>query len=123
MKPFKRADRVAGQIQKVLSELLHRDIKDPRLNMATITGVKMTKDLKIAYVYFTTSGSLDKNKRNQDAIKGFNSALGYIKRTLGGQLGLRYMPNIKFFYDESFDYGSKIDSLLKTIETKDEKGN
>jgi ribosome-binding factor A len=123
MKPFKRADRVAGQIQKVLSELLHRDIKDPRLNMATITGVKMTKDLKVAYVYFTTSGSSDRNKRNQDAIDGFNSALGYIKRTLGGQLGLRYMPNIKFFYDESFDYGSKIDSLLKTIETKDEKGN
>ena len=59
-------------------------------------------------------------ERNEEAIEGFSSALGYIKRTLASQLGLRYMPNLKFFYDESFDYGERIESVLKDIEVDDE---
>jgi len=109
---FSRADRVAGQIQKILSEILIKDIKDPRLDMATITGVKMSKDLKLARIYFTISGS---NKSAEDASKGFKSAAGYLKRTLASQLGLRYMPDIAFFYDESFDYGARIETLLRTL--------
>jgi ribosome-binding factor A len=117
---FSRADRVAGQIQKILSEILLRDIKDPRLDMATITGVKMSKDLKLARIYFTISGS---DISVEDASKGFKSASGYIKRTLAGQLGLRYMPDVVFFYDESFDYGARIDRLLKTLKKDDGPDN
>ncbi len=114
MKPFKRADRVSGQIQKALSDLLHKNIKDPRLELVTITGVKMTKDLRLARIYFTITDSNNK-KQEEEAIKGFNSALGYIKRTLAQQLGLRYMPDLRFHYDQSFDYGSRIDSVLKEL--------
>ncbi len=117
---FSRADRVAGQIQKILSEILIKDIKDPRLDMATITGVKMSRDLKLARIYFTISGS---NKSAEDASKGFKSAAGYLKRTLASQLGLRYMPDLAFFYDESFDYGAKIDTLLKTLKNDDGPDN
>jgi ribosome-binding factor A len=49
---------------------------------------------------------------------GFKSALGYVKRTLAHQLGLRYMPDLRFYYDDSFDYGSHIDKVLNSI-TKD----
>lgn len=115
MRPYKRTERVSGQIQKLLSEMLMKDIKDPRLDMATITAVKMSQDLKLAYVYFVISGSSESEVRNKEAVEGFKSALGYIKRTLAKELGLRYMPNLKFFYDESFDYGSKIDSILKDL--------
>jgi ribosome-binding factor A len=117
---FSRADRVAGQIQKILSEILLKDIKDPRLDMATITGVKMSKDLKLARIYFTISGG---DKSAEDAAKGFKSAAGYLKRSLAGQLGLRYMPDIVFFYDESFDYGARIESLLKTLKSDDGPDN
>lgn len=117
---FSRADRVAGQIQKILSEILIRDIKDPRLDMATITGVKMSRDLKLARIYFTISGS---NKSAEDASKGFKSAAGYLKRTLAGQLGLRYMPDLAFFYDESFDYGARIDTLLRNLKNDDGTDN
>jgi ribosome-binding factor A len=117
---FSRADRVAGQIQKILSEILIKDIKDPRLDMATITGVKMSRDLKLARIYFTISGS---NKSSEDASKGFKSAAGYLKRTLAGQLGLRYMPDLAFFYDESFDYGARIDTLLRTLKNDDGSDN
>ena len=117
MKPFSRADRVSGQIQKNLSDLLRKNINDPRLELVTITGVKMSKDLRFAYIYFTVSGgsASDKKEMAQEAESGFKSALGFIKRTLAGQLGLRYMPDLRFQYDESFDYGDRIDSVLKNI--------
>jgi ribosome-binding factor A len=116
MKPFARSDRVCGQIHKVLSDILLKRIKDPRLKSATITDVKMSRDLRIARIYFTTTG----NKNSvEEAIEGFKSAIGYVKRTLAGQLGLRYMPELRFFYDESFDYGSHIDKILKDVKADD----
>ncbi|MFC1815676.1 30S ribosome-binding factor RbfA [Thermodesulfobacteriota bacterium] len=114
MKPFVRADRVGGLIHKVLSELLHKNIKDPRLKTTTITSVKVSQDLKSARIYFTTSGD-PKNKK--EAAEGFKNARGYVKRKLARQLELRYMPELKFFYDDSFDYGAHIDNILKSLET------
>ncbi len=115
MKPFSRSDRVSGLIQKVLSDILKKNINDPRLKMATITGVKVSRDLKTARIYFSISGG---KKNIKNAGDGFESAKGYVKRTLAKKLGLRYMPDIKFFYDETFDYGSHIDELLKLIKTE-----
>jgi ribosome-binding factor A len=120
MKPFARSDRVSGQIQKVLSDILLKNIKDPRLEAATITGVKMPRDLKFARVYFITSGG---KERMEEAVEGFKSALGYVKRKLAAQLGLRYMPELKFFYDDSFDYGSHIDKIIKSIKSENEFNN
>lgn len=118
MKPFSRADRVGELIQQVLAEVLTKSIKDPRLKMATISGVKMSKDLKIARIYFAVSGG---QKKIDNALIGFNSAMGYIKRVLASELELRYMPELKFFYDESFDYGARIESLLKSLTAEDGK--
>ena len=115
MKPFSRSDRVSGLIQKVLSDILKKDINDPRLKMATITSVNVSRDLKTARIYFSISGG---KKNIKNAGDGFDSAKGYVKRTLAKKLGLRYMPDIKFFYDETFDYGSHIDELLKLIKTE-----
>ena len=112
MKPFARSDRVSGQIQKVLSELLLKKLKDPRLENASITDVKMSRDLRIARIYFVAFGN---KKSMEEVAEGFKSALGYVKRTLARQLGLRYMPDLKFFYDESFEYGSQIDKVLKAV--------
>ena len=112
MKPFARSDRGCGHIQKALSDILLKKIKDPRLESATITGVKMSRDLRIARVYFTTPGN---KKGGEEAVEGFKSAIGYVKRTLAGKLGLRYMPELRFFYDESFDCGSHIDKILKDV--------
>ena len=112
MKPFARSDRVGGQIQKVLSEILLKKVKDPRLKNASITDVKLSRDLRIARIYFVASGN---KKSMEEAAEGFKSALGYVKRTLARQLGLRYMPDLKFFYDESFEYGSHIDNVLKAL--------
>ena len=118
MIPFSRADRVGGLIQKVLSNILNKNIRDPRLKMATITGVKVSRDLKQARIYFTTSGD---NQKKGAAIKGFSSAHGFIKRTLAHELDLKYMPDIKFLYDDSLEYGAHIDELIESI--KGENGS
>jgi ribosome-binding factor A len=119
MKPFARSDRVSGQIQRALSDLLRKSIKDPRLEKVIITGVKMSKDLRLARIYFTLSDHVlsDPPGPQKEAAEGLKSALGFIKRTLAQQLGLRYMPDLRFYYDESFDYGEKIETLLKTLKT------
>ena len=120
MKPYARSERVSGHIQKVLSQVLQKHVKDPRLEMAIITSVKVSRDLRTARVYFTTSGG---KKRSQEVAEGFKSAVGYVKRTLAQHLGLRYMPDVQFFYDESFDYGSHIDKVLKSIKTDNGSNN
>ena len=120
MKHVARSDRVGGLIQKVLSELLHKNIKDPRLKMTSITGVKVSADLKYARIYFITSG--DANHK-QEAADGFKTALGYLKRELARQLSLRYMPELKFFYDDSYDYGIQIDTILKSLTTDHESNH
>jgi ribosome-binding factor A len=111
MTGYSRADRVAGLMQRVISDLLHRDISDPRLQMATITYVKVSHDLRHARIYFAAGGK----DNAEQAAQGFRSAANFIKRCLGPQLGLRYMPELEFFYDESFDKGARIDQLLKSI--------
>ena len=115
MIPFARSERVSGLIHQVLSEILKKDIGDPRLKMATITEVEGTRDLKLARIYFTTPGG----KQEKDkAIKGFNSARGFIKRILAHEMDLKYMPDIKFFYDDSLEYGAHIDELIKSTKIK-----
>jgi len=120
MKSFPRSDRIGGLIKKNLSDLLQKKIKDPRLQMTTITNVIMSSDLRHARIYFVKSGG---EKSKVEAIEGFKNALGYVKRTLAHQLGLRYMPELKFFYDESFDHGSHIDKILYSLDIKNESDN
>lgn len=117
MKPFNRADRIGGQIQKMISQILQKQVKDPRLEPIMITGVKVSRDLRLARIYFTVSGAAPNRITAQE---GLENAQGFIKRTLARLLGLKYMPDLKFFYDDSFDYGERIDKLLTAIKTDDE---
>ena len=118
MRPFTRADRVGGEIQKVLSDLLLRKIKDPRLKMVLITGVKMTSDLKLARVYYTVTG---REAKPDDITAGLKSAGGYFKRSLAKQLNIRYIPALEFYHDDSFEYGDRINRLLKSVQGEDER--
>ena len=120
MTSFSRADRVSGLIQEVLSDILNKEIADPRLAMATITGVRMSTDLRIASIYFTISGG--ESKINA-ATNAFEKARGFIKKKLARQLELRYMPELRFFHDGSFDYGSNIEKLLKSVTIENGKNH
>ncbi len=119
MKPYSRNDRVGGLIQKVMAELLRKEISDPRLSQATITAVKVSRDLRIAKIYFATA---DGEVKSKDALEGFNRAKGFVKRELAQRLELRYMPDLKFFYDDSIDHGARIEELIRMVKA-DDKAN
>jgi ribosome-binding factor A len=112
MKPFQRAERVSMQIQRELSGLLRKGINDPRLEGAVITGVKTAKDLKSARIYFCAPGE---EAAREQVMAGFQTARPFIKRELARRLGLRYMPEIHFYYDESLDYGAHIEDILRSL--------
>ncbi len=113
----KRANRVADLIMADISDILLREIRDPRLRYMIITGVKLTDDLRLAKVFFVESGKDTCGPQIKTALE---KATGFLKRELGKKLKLRYMPDIVFMFDESFTYGSRIDRLLAEIRNTEE---
>ena len=98
-----------------ISNLLLFKVKDPRLRgIITLTEVKMSKDLRHAYVYYSLMGT---NEQKGDAQAGFESAKGFIRKAVGDSLHLRYVPDIQFRYDESLEQGQRIDKLLGEART------
>jgi ribosome-binding factor A len=119
MRPYSRSDRVGGLIKQEMAELLRKQISDPGLVQATITAVKVSADLRNAKIYFATPGG---EGAAQAALDGFQRAKGFVKRELAQRLGLRYMPNLQFFYDDSIDRGARIEQLIKMVKA-DDKAN
>jgi len=109
---YKRSEKVAEAVHEFISELLIKGLKDPRIGFVTITGVKLTDDLHLATVYFSVVGSDDEKKSTE---AGLNSAKGFIRKELGRNMRLRYVPDIVFKYDISLDYGKRIESILDEI--------
>jgi len=118
----RRADRVAAEIQRILSEeLLHR-VRDPRIAHVTITRVRVSDDLRLARVSFTL---LEVGEGNRgEAQRGLVSATPFFRRTVAGELDLRHAPELTFAYDEDLANARKIDSLLRDLRTQrsDEDG-
>jgi len=99
-----------------VSEILRRQIRDPRIGSVTITDVRLTDDLRLARIFFVEMG---KDGVAEETWEGLASASGFLKRELGHRLSLRYVPEIVFKHDPSFAYGSRIEGLLKEIHQKE----
>ncbi|MFC1889238.1 30S ribosome-binding factor RbfA [Thermodesulfobacteriota bacterium] len=108
---YKRADRVADLIKREISRLLIKGLKDPRFEWVTITGVDLSEDLKHAKVYYTAKTG--KEADLERVSRAFESAKGFIRNRLGRETNLRYVPELMFRVDESFDYAKHIEGLLK----------
>ena len=114
MKPYSRAERISGKIQYVITELLSKKMQDPRIEMATISSVKLSSDLRVAHVYVAVFG--DEN-RIKDVLNGFKKSKGFIKKSIAPKLGLKYMPDLRFVHDDSFDKAAKMDEIIKSALT------
>ena len=97
---------------ELISELLRKEMRDPRVGAVALTGAKVSKDLRHARIYFNLLG--DSGSRN-DALAGLKSATGFIRSRVGKQLNLRFVPTLEFFYDETEDQAQRIDDLLKLV--------
>jgi len=110
----KRVDRIGELIKEELSMLLLREVRDPRIGFITLTGVKMSGDLRLAKVYFSMIGS---EEDRCSTLEGLGKAKGYLKRELAKRLNLRCMPDIIFYFDTSVEYGERIESIIRRIKT------
>jgi ribosome-binding factor A len=110
--PTRRQLRVAELLHRELSLLLMQEVRDPRLEGMTITGVDITPDLMLARVYFAVSGDESQAK---EALAGLDRAKGFLRTQLAGRVQLRFMPDLIFALDKSAAYGQRIDELLDQI--------
>lgn len=105
----RRTHRVAEKVREIVaSQLLHS--ADERLSLVTVTAVTITKDLRIAKVYWNITGD---EQRRRDAEEAFKSAAGYLRREVGKSLDAKFVPDLKFFYDTTLDTLEEVDRLLQ----------
>lgn len=104
-----RNRRIADQIQRELSELIRLELRDPRVNLVTITGVEVAPDNSHAKVFFTTLGS---EAQAESCQHGLTRAAGFLRSQLASRLALRTVPALHFEYDASIDRGMKLSRLI-----------
>ncbi|MDD5174154.1 MAG: 30S ribosome-binding factor RbfA [Candidatus Omnitrophota bacterium] len=114
-----RPERVQEALRQEISKIVLEEIKDPRIGFLTITKVDLTKDLRYAKVYFSVLGGV---KEKALALKGLNSAKGYIKGKVADRIKLRLVPDISFRIDESIEHTKEIYDLFERIKKKDGGG-
>lgn len=114
----RRQRKVADLIQEEVSDLIARKMRDPRVEGVTVTEVKVSPDLRYADIYISKLGG---DEERQQALAGLNAAEGYLKRELAPRLDLRFMPDLRFHIDRSWEQGARIDALLEQIAAEEHK--
>jgi len=112
-----RPERVAAEIQAAVGEMLSRGLlRDPRIGYITVTGVKVSPDLRVARIYWSSMGSEAERRETQ---AGLDAAKGFVRREVTARVKLRVSPEVFFTFDESVGEGDKIDRLLREVRTKE----
>jgi ribosome-binding factor A len=114
----RRIDRIEEQLRIELSEIIEREIQDPRIGLTTVTAVKVSPDLRHARIFVTVLGDDAQRKKS---LQGLRSAASFVRRSLSKRLHhLRRIPELSFDYDEAVEKGMRIEELLDQIK-HDEK--
>ncbi len=114
----KRSEKVADLIQREISEMLLKTLKDPRIGFVTITRVTVSDDCRMAKVYFSVMGTPADRERS---MKGLNHAKGYVRKELGRRMRLRYAPDVAFQFDPSIEYGIHLEEVIHQLHEAREK--
>ncbi len=106
-----KIERLNDQFQKEISIILQTEIKNQDIHFVTITGCEITNDLSFCKVYFTV---LDDQKK-ESTLEALKGAASFIRGQLSQRIEIRHTPELKFIYDESIEYGDKIEKIIKRI--------
>ena len=112
-----RTDRVGEEFREILAEEILR-LKDPRVGFVTVTGVKVTPDLRHAWVYYTSMG--DDRARAGTRI-GLRSAASHLRAAIGRQIRLKYLPELEFEEDVTMEQGERIEALIREIHREERR--
>ena len=112
-----KKEKMNGILQRELTDIISKEVKNPQVGFITITGVEVTGDFSLAKVYVTFLGQGYRKKHGLEALE---KSKGFIRSMLASRLTIRRVPELKFIYDSSLDYGDKIESLIKEIHENDD---
>src|SRR3954469_484284 len=116
--PTRRQIQVADEILQIVSVLLQRDMKDPRIGFVTVTQVEVTQDLKYARIFVSVMGTPEEQK---DTMAALASGRGFIRREIASRMTIRYVPEIQFRLDRGIEYSDRINRLLNEIKEADDQ--
>lgn len=108
-----RDKKIAEEIRREVSQMFALELGDPRMHGATVTGVQMTPDLKLARIYFALPGA--EAKAIEEAERALKKSASYIRRKLGSRILIKFLPQIEFFYDESLEVEDRMEKLFAQI--------
>jgi ribosome-binding factor A len=112
-KGYSRVARVGDLIMEEVSRMILKgEIKDPRVSSVVITGVKVTKDMGVARLFFTT---MTPEQNREEAMRGLRSAKGFIRKELSKRLRMKKVPDVAFEIDTSLEVGYRVDELLRKV--------
>ncbi len=117
-KSYPRSRRVGDQIQRSLSELLRREVRDPRLESITLTDVRVSQDLSHAKVFYSVLGGSKDPALTQEIL---DEAASMLRGRLGRSLGLRHAPEIRFEPDTLIEEGARMSALIRDAVKQDEE--
>lgn len=106
-----KLERINNSLVEQISYIIAHDVKNPGINFVTITGAKVTSDLSMAKIYFTV---LDQSKI-KETLEALKDASGYIRHELREKIDIRQIPELEFVYDESIEYGNKIEKIIDKL--------
>ena len=112
-----KIDRIASNLIKEISYILMTEVKDPDIKFVTVTDCKVTNDLSYAKVYVTVFNQ----ERIDETMKALKDASGYIRHELIDRVDIRHIPELEFVYDESIEYGKKIENIIEKIHDEDKQ--
>jgi ribosome-binding factor A len=107
----RRVERLNEQLRREISDILRRDVRDPRIGIPTITRVEVTPDLFMARVFVRAGGNAEERAA---ALEGLDGAAAFIRRELRG-LKVRRVPELRFEIDQTLEHASRIEELLREI--------
>ena len=116
----KRVDKVADLLKKEIALLIQGEVRDPRVGMASVTGVKVSRDLAHASVYVTLLGKTS-SEEIQEGIDALNKAAGFLRSLLAKTISLRTTPKLNFIYDDSLARGQFMTDLIDEALARDER--
>ncbi|RUR89935.1 ribosome-binding factor A [Pectobacterium versatile] len=117
-KEFSRTQRVAQEMQKEIAIIIQREVKDPRIGMATVSGVEVSRDLAYAKVFVTFLND-NEPEQIQTAVKALQDASGFIRKLIGKAMRLRVVPELTFSYDNSLVEGMRMSNLVTNVVRND----
>ena len=109
-----KIDRIASYMVKEISYILANEVKDSNIKFVTVTDVKLASDLSYAKVYVTVFNQ----EKIKETIESLDKAKGFIRKKLSERVDIRHTPELSFVFDESIEYGNKIEKIIEKINEK-----